>query len=137
MPSLSQIQNLSQQQILAPQLQQSLLILQAPVLELRNLIQQEIQTNPTLEEESLEPTLEDRKREHEEFQEEFERLQAEQEQERLALEAKERVALWQRRRLLNRLQDRALIIGAVLIVTIYLHLLFLAIRQMRIAKWGF
>ncbi|RFC45777.1 MAG: RNA polymerase sigma-54 factor [Verrucomicrobia bacterium] len=74
MPSLSQIQNLSQQQILAPQLQQSLLILQAPVLELRNLIQQEIQTNPTLEEESLEPTLEDRKREHEEFQEEFERL---------------------------------------------------------------
>jgi RNA polymerase sigma-54 factor len=74
MPSLSQIQNLSQQQILAPQLQQSLLILQAPVLELRNLIQQEIQTNPTLEEESLEPTLEDRRREHEEFQEEFERL---------------------------------------------------------------
>jgi len=74
MPSLSQTQNLSQQQILAPQLQQSLLILQAPVLELRNLIQQEIQTNPTLEEESTEPTLEDRKREHEEFQEEFERL---------------------------------------------------------------
>lgn len=74
MPSLSQTQNLSQQQILAPQLQQSLLILQAPVLELRNLIQQEIQTNPTLEEESVEPTLEDRKREHEEFQEEFERL---------------------------------------------------------------
>ncbi len=74
MPSLSQTQNLSQQQILAPQLQQSLLILQAPVLELRNLIQQEIQTNPTLEEESLEPTLEDRQREHEEFQEEFERL---------------------------------------------------------------
>lgn len=74
MPSLSQTQNLSQQQILAPQLQQSLLILQAPVLELRNLIQQEIQTNPTLEEESAEPTLEDRKREHEEFQEEFERL---------------------------------------------------------------
>jgi hypothetical protein len=71
------------------------------------------------------------------FQEEFERLQAEQEQERLAQEAKERAALWQRRRLLNRLQDRALIIGAVLIVTTYLHLLFLAIRQMRIAKWGF
>ena len=71
------------------------------------------------------------------FQEEFERLQAAQEEERLAQEAKERVALWQRRRLLNRLQDRALIIGAVLIVTIYLHLLFLAIRQMRIAKWGF
>jgi RNA polymerase sigma-54 factor len=38
------------------------------------LIQQEIQTNPTLEEESVEPSLEDKQREHEEFQEEFERL---------------------------------------------------------------
>ena len=74
MPSLSQTQSLAQTQVLAPQLQQSLIILQAPVLELRNLIQQEIQTNPTLEEESLELSLEDRKREHEEFQEEFERL---------------------------------------------------------------
>jgi len=74
MPSLSQTQSLVQTQVLAPQLQQSLIILQAPVLELRNLIQQEIQTNPTLEEESLEPSLEDRKREHDEFLEEFERL---------------------------------------------------------------
>ena len=74
MPSLSQTQSLAQTQVLAPQLQQSLIILQAPVLELRNLIQQEIQTNPTLEEESLELSLEDRKREHDEFQEEFERL---------------------------------------------------------------
>jgi hypothetical protein len=44
------------------------------VLELRNLIQQEIQTNPTLEEESTDLSLEDKQREHEEFQEEFERL---------------------------------------------------------------
>jgi len=51
-------------------------------------------------------------------------------------EAKDRKALWQRRRMLNNLQDKALIIGAVMIVTIYLHLLFLALRQMRIAKWG-
>jgi len=71
------------------------------------------------------------------FQEEFEILQAAQEQERLAQEAKERVAAWQRRKLLNRLQDRALILAAVAIVLIYIHLLFLAIRQMRIAKWGF
>jgi len=71
------------------------------------------------------------------FQDEFERLQAEQEKERLAQEAKDRVALWQRRRMLNQLQERALIIGAVLTVTIYLHLLLQAIRQMRIAKWGF
>ena len=47
---MHQSQNLSQQQVLAPQLQQSLLILQAPMLELRNLIQQEMETNPVLEE---------------------------------------------------------------------------------------
>ena len=37
---MHQSQNLSLQQVLAPQLQQSLLILQAPLLELRNLVQQ-------------------------------------------------------------------------------------------------
>ena len=41
MAGFSQSQTLSQQQVLAPQLQQSLQILQAPMLELRNLIQQE------------------------------------------------------------------------------------------------
>ena len=74
MAGLSQSQTLSQQQVLAPQLQQSLQILQAPMLELRNLIQQELCTNPTLEEDISEPTIEDKKREHEEFQEEFDRL---------------------------------------------------------------
>ncbi len=74
MAGLSQTQTLSQQQVLAPQLQQSLQILQAPMLELRNLIQQELQTNPTLEDESSEPTIEDKQREREEFQEEFDRL---------------------------------------------------------------
>lgn len=74
MAGLSQSQTLSQQQVLAPQLQQSLQILQVPMLELRNLIQQELQSNPTLEEESLEPTIEDKQREHDEFQEEFDRL---------------------------------------------------------------
>src|SRR2546423_14606720 len=47
---MHQSQNLSLQQVLAPQLQQSLLILQAPLLELRNLVQQELETNPVLEE---------------------------------------------------------------------------------------
>jgi len=74
MAGLSQTQTLSQQQVLAPQLQQSLQILQVPMLELRNLIQQELQTNPTLEDESGEPTIEDKQREREEFQEEFDRL---------------------------------------------------------------
>src|SRR5687768_8477292 len=74
MAGLSQTQTLSQQQVLAPQLQQSLQILQAPMLELKNLVQQELQTNPTLEEEHSEPTIEDKQAEHEEFQEEFDRL---------------------------------------------------------------
>jgi RNA polymerase sigma-54 factor len=73
-PGMQQVQNLSMQQALAPQLQQSLHILQAPVLELRNLIQQEIQVNPVLEEEITEPTIEDRQKEAEEFKEEFEQL---------------------------------------------------------------
>src|ERR1700730_9328410 len=55
---MHQTQNLSLQQVLAPQLQQSLLILQAPLLELRNLVQQEMETNPVLEELPNEPTNE-------------------------------------------------------------------------------
>ena len=44
------MQRLAQVQILAPQLQQSLQILQVPLLELRQMVEQELQTNPTLEE---------------------------------------------------------------------------------------
>src|SRR5436190_13499887 len=43
-------QSLALQQVLSPQLQHSLLILQTPLLELRNLVQQEMETNPVLEE---------------------------------------------------------------------------------------
>src|SRR6266576_6007238 len=73
---MHQSQNLSLQQVLAPQLQQSLLILQAPVLELRNLVQQEMETNPVLEELATEP---DEKEEpkpstDEEFKAEFDQL---------------------------------------------------------------
>lgn len=71
---MSQVQTLTQSQVLAPQLQQSLQILQAPMLELRNLILQEMQTNPVVEEDITEPSIEDKQREHEEFSEEFERL---------------------------------------------------------------
>ena len=70
------------------------------------------------------------------FEEEYARLNEEQEKERLEQEAKDRVVAWQRRKMLNQLQDRALIIGAIMTVTIYLHLLFQAIRQMTIVKWG-
>jgi RNA polymerase sigma-54 factor len=75
---MHQSQNLALQQILAPQLQQSLLILQTPLLELRNLVQQEMETNPVLEElpdesrtdegDSAEPSADNN------FKEEFEKL---------------------------------------------------------------
>lgn len=41
-------------QVLAPQLRQSLELLQVPVLELRTLVRQEMEQNPTLEEQALE-----------------------------------------------------------------------------------
>ena len=43
-------QQMSLQQVLAPQLQQSLALLQAPTLELKALVEQELQQNPVLEE---------------------------------------------------------------------------------------
>jgi RNA polymerase sigma-54 factor len=73
-PGIHQFQNLSMQQVLAPQLQQSLQILQAPTLELRNIVQQELQTNPVLEEEVGTFESEERAKDDREFQEEFERL---------------------------------------------------------------
>jgi RNA polymerase sigma-54 factor len=45
---------MSLQQVLAPQLQQSLALLQAPTLELKALVEQELQQNPVLEEVALE-----------------------------------------------------------------------------------
>ncbi|HEX8371634.1 MAG TPA: RNA polymerase sigma-54 factor, partial [Chthoniobacterales bacterium] len=71
---MHQSQNMSLQQVLAPQLQQSLAILQAPMLELRNIIQQEIQTNPVIEEDITEPSIEDKQREMDDFKDEFEKL---------------------------------------------------------------
>ena len=75
---MHQSQNLSLQQVLAPQLQQSLLILQAPLLELRNLVQQEMETNPVLEELATDPesptTTESRRRAIRSFKEEFDKL---------------------------------------------------------------
>jgi RNA polymerase sigma-54 factor len=73
-PGMQQIQGLGLQQVLAPQLQQSLQILQAPTLELRNIVQQELQTNPVLEEEPDTYETEDRSKDESDFQEEFEKL---------------------------------------------------------------
>lgn len=70
------------QMVLAPQLRQSLEMLQAPVLELRALIREEMENNPTLEEgaareaslESAEVDLEKRAADDAEFRDQFEVL---------------------------------------------------------------
>ena len=49
-PGLQLTQRLSQSLVLAPQLQQSLALLQAPTLELKALVEAELQQNPVLEE---------------------------------------------------------------------------------------
>ncbi|MBL9118080.1 MAG: RNA polymerase factor sigma-54 [Verrucomicrobiaceae bacterium] len=49
----------TQKQVIGPQMQQSLQLLQAPTLELRQIIQQELAVNPVLEMESPEVSLED------------------------------------------------------------------------------
>ncbi|MFM8359224.1 MAG: RNA polymerase factor sigma-54 [Verrucomicrobiota bacterium] len=62
-------QRMSQQMVLSPQLQQSLAMLQAPVLELKALVEQELQQNPLLEEvPALEATAEERELREEEQQ---------------------------------------------------------------------
>jgi RNA polymerase sigma-54 factor len=49
-PSLTQTQQQRMQMTLAPQMRQSLELLQVPMMELRTLVQQEMELNPTLEE---------------------------------------------------------------------------------------
>src|SRR6058998_1210410 len=75
---MRQTQNLALQQVLSPQLQQSLLILQTPLLELRNLVQQEMETNPVLEELPEEPGADERNEVEpsadDNFKNEFEKL---------------------------------------------------------------
>lgn len=70
-------QNLSQQQRLSPQLQQSLNILQAPVAELRQMIDAEMAQNPVLEAEDAGISLEEERPEAElqdDFDQEFAKL---------------------------------------------------------------
>ncbi|MFW5883548.1 MAG: RNA polymerase factor sigma-54, partial [Verrucomicrobiota bacterium] len=57
---LTQVQKQTQSLVLAPQLRQSLRILQVPAMELRNEILEELQTNPLLEESAQDgPSIED------------------------------------------------------------------------------
>ncbi|HOW97920.1 MAG TPA: RNA polymerase factor sigma-54 [Kiritimatiellia bacterium] len=79
---MSQTQQQRLQMVLAPQLRQSLALLQVPILELRTLVQEEMQQNPTLEEKvardtpvEIEPgTGEPEKDKALDFKEEFEVL---------------------------------------------------------------
>src|SRR6184192_777234 len=75
---MQQTQSLALQQVLSPQLQQSLLILQTPLLELRNLVQQEMETNPVLEDLPDEPGADERSEAEpssdDNFKDEFEKL---------------------------------------------------------------
>jgi RNA polymerase sigma-54 factor len=76
--AMQQTQSFALQQVLSPQLQQSLLILQTPLLELRNLIQQEMETNPVLEELPDEPGADERREAEpsadDNFKDEFQKL---------------------------------------------------------------
>ncbi len=58
MAGMEQVAGLSLQQALSPQMQQSLVVLQAPLAELRQLVEQELRENPTLEEVEPEPATE-------------------------------------------------------------------------------
>ncbi|MFP6873399.1 MAG: RNA polymerase factor sigma-54 [Verrucomicrobiales bacterium] len=72
----TQRQSLDLRQKLAPQMQQSLSILQATALELNHLVSQELAGNPVLEEESVDISLEQEKldQDNEETDEEFSEL---------------------------------------------------------------
>lgn len=74
MAGFEQSLGFSLQQTLSPQMQQSLQVLQAPTMELRNLVEAELQANPTLEEEVPEKESDD---EWEEELEEISRLDEE------------------------------------------------------------
>ena len=58
MPTLQQSAQLAQTQVLSPQMRQSLEILQATALELQQMVRQELETNPVLEEERPEEEAE-------------------------------------------------------------------------------
>ena len=49
-PRMQLGQRLAQMQVMSPQMQQSLALLQAPMLDLRSMINKELQENPVLEE---------------------------------------------------------------------------------------
>ena len=73
-----QSQSLHLQQTIAPQMQQSLQVLQSATLDLRQLVQREMDENPVIEDESTDVSLEETAKENEDeaFEEEFAELSA-------------------------------------------------------------
>ncbi len=69
--SLQQSQNISLQTTITPQMQQSLQVLQAPALELRQLVEQEMLENPVLEDDYHDVSLEDEGLSNDEFDDNF------------------------------------------------------------------
>ena len=68
------------------------------------------------------------------FEEEYKKLNEENEKQ-IEMERQAELQLkWQRKRTISNLQDKALIIAAVLTVTIYLHLMLWSIKQMSMDK---
>jgi hypothetical protein len=68
------------------------------------------------------------------FEEEYKKLNEENEKQIELDRQMEIQRKWQRKKRLSNLQDKALIIGAVLTITIYLHLLLWSIKQMTTDK---
>jgi len=68
------------------------------------------------------------------FEEEYKKLNEENEKQIELDRQMEIQRKWQRKRTISNLQDKALIIGAVLTITIYLHLLLWSIKQMTTDK---
>jgi hypothetical protein len=61
----------------------------------------------------------------------------EQEQARLAQEKKEREIEWQRRKVINAIQDKAIYGAAILFFVLYLILFFSLLVMDRKTRWGF
>ena len=61
----------------------------------------------------------------------------EQEQARLAQEQKQREVEWQRRRVIEAIQDKAIYVGACLVFVLYLILFFSLLIMDRKVRWGF
>ena len=68
------------------------------------------------------------------FEEEYKKLNEENEKQIELDRQMEIQRKWQRKRTISNLQDKALIIAAVLTITIYLHLLLWSIKQMTAGK---